>query len=75
MWKGYLDKPSYFDDYKDIITCIHTSGHSTVEDLQQFVDDIKPNAIIPIHTECREKYKELFNSSIIEIGDNKTICL
>lgn len=75
MWRGYLDKPSYLDDYKDIITCIHTSGHSTVEDLQQFVEDVKPNAIIPIHTECREKYKELFNSSIIEIEDNKTICL
>ena len=75
MWKGYLDKPSYLDNYKDIITCIHTSGHSTVEDLQQFVDDIKPNAIIPIHTECRDKYKELFNTSIIEIDDNKTISL
>lgn len=73
MWRGYLDKPSYLDSYKDIITCIHTSGHSTVEDLQKFVEDIKPKAIIPIHTECKEKYKKLFNSSIIEIEDNKTI--
>lgn len=75
MWKGYLDKPNYLDNYKDIVTCIHTSGHSTVEDLQKFVEDIKPKAIIPIHTECKGKYKKLFNSPVIEINDNETMSL
>lgn len=75
MWKGYLDRPSYLDKYKDVTTYIHTSGHSTVGDLQQFVDNIRPKAIIPIHTECKDKYKALFNSNIIEIMDNETISL
>ena len=73
MWQGYLNKPNQFENHKDIITHIHTSGHATVEDLQKFVEAIKPNAIIPIHTECKDKYKELFSAPIIELNDNDTI--
>ena len=73
MWKGYLNKPNQFDAYKDIITHIHTSGHATVNDLQKFVDDIKPKTIIPIHTECKNRYQELFNAEIIALEDNTTL--
>ena len=75
IWKGYLDKPSYLNNYKDIITCIHTSGHATVQDLQEFVETIKPKAIIPIHTECKEQYARLFNAPTISLNDNVTISL
>ena len=71
MWKGYLNKPSYLDDFKDVVIHIHTSGHSTVKDLQKFVRAIKPNAIIPIHTECKDRYKELFEIPIIELDNNE----
>ncbi len=75
MWKGYLDKPSQFDNYKDIITHIHTSGHAYVEDLQAFVNDVKPACIIPIHTECKDKYSDLFNAEIMTLDDNITVKL
>lgn len=73
MWKGYLDRPCQFDNYKDVITHIHTSGHAYVEDLQKFVDEVKPSCIIPIHTECKEKYKELFNTEIKLLDDNEIV--
>jgi len=69
MWKGYLEKPGYLDDYKDITTCIHTSGHAYVEHLQAFVDKINPKNIIPIHTEQKGKYAGLFRTRIIQLND------
>ena len=72
-WSGYLEKNKQFKNYKDLITHIHTSGHATTKSLQKFVESLQPNAIIPIHTECRNKYKEFFKIPIIEINDNITI--
>lgn len=73
MWKGYLDRPNYLDEYRDIITHIHTSGHAYIKDLQRFVDKIKPKYIIPIHTESKNRYKDLFNAEIKLVEDGETI--
>lgn len=75
MWKGYLDRPNQFENYKDIITLLHTSGHAYIEDLQKFVETVQPKNIIPIHTECRDEYKNLFNANIIESDDGQIINL
>ncbi len=75
MWKGYLDRPSRFDSYKDIITILHTSGHAYINDLQKFVKEMKPKNLIPIHTEYKEKYRELFNTNIIELQDGQDFVL
>lgn len=75
MWKGYLNKPCSLDDYKDVITHIHTSGHATIKDLQKLVKDIEPKTIIPIHTECKEQYKELFEAPVLEVQDGITLDL
>ncbi len=75
MWKGYLDKPNQFDNYKDIIIPIHTSGHAYIKDLQSFANDINPKNIIPVHTECKEKYSEYFNSNVINLDDGQKLCL
>ena len=75
QWSGYLEREKRFKNYKDIITHIHTSGHATTKGLQKFVERIKPNAIIPIHTECKDKYKELFNAQVIDVKDGETVCL
>ena len=75
MWKGYLDRPNQFENYKDIITLLHTSGHAYIEDLQKFVETVQPKNIIPIHTENRGKYKELFNANVIESDDGQIINL
>lgn len=75
MWKGYLEKPNPFEDYKDIIIPLHTSGHAYIEDLQKLVEETHPKNLIPIHTEYRDKYRELFNANVIELDDGQKINL
>lgn len=75
MWKGYLDRPGQFDEYKDIIIPLHVSGHAYIEHLQKMVETMKPKFLIPIHTACKEKYKELFNAEVIELSDGQIFAL
>jgi ribonuclease J len=75
MWKGYLDRPNQFENYKDIITPLHVSGHAYVEDLQKFVETVNPKHLIPIHTEYSEKYMDLFNANIIILDDGQKLNL
>jgi len=68
QWQGYLKKDS--DDarrFKDFVgrhnmrlEYVHTSGHATVDKLKEFAAALKPNRIIPIHTEHAERFKEFF---------------
>lgn len=76
MWRGYLDRPNQFDEYKDIkLTPLHTSGHAYIEDLQKLVDTMQPKNLIPIHTEYKDRFKELFNANVIELNDGQEIKL
>jgi len=38
---------------------VHTSGHATVEELQQFVNAFPNSRIVPIHLEDREGFGKL----------------
>lgn len=67
MWKGYLDKTktafnqdvyNFFESYD--FEYKHTSGHADIETMREVFDTLSPKAIIPIHTEYPEKFKELF---------------
>lgn len=75
MWKGYIDRSGQFDEYKDIVIPLHTSGHAYIEDLQKMVDEMKPKFLIPVHTEYKEKYKELFSADVIELSDGQIFAL
>ena len=76
MWKGYLDRPNQFDDYKDVkLTPLHTSGHAYIEDLQKLVEKMQPKNLIPIHTECKERFKELFEANVITMNDAEKLKL
>jgi len=64
QWSGYKVEPDTarlleFVEKKGM-TCheIHTSGHADRQSLQKIVNKLKPKAIIPIHTENPEGYKE-----------------
>ena len=65
-----------FDDYKDVkLTPLHTSGHAYIEDLQKLVEKMQPKHLIPIHTECKDKYQELFKANIITLNDGEELNL
>lgn len=68
MWHGYLeDKQSKrFQDFMRTrnmnLIHLHTGGHADIETLKKVVDRVKPRVIIPIHTFCPEKYREVFSN-------------
>ena len=73
MWSGYLEKTSYTDPLKPQLKHIHTSGHSYVRDLQDFVAKLSPKIIIPIHTTYPEKYESLYGSNVKVLNDGEIL--
>lgn len=78
LWKGYLkekdekkmkefarEKNMEFHDE------IHVSGHASVKTLKEVVNVLKPDKIIPIHTEHRERYRENFGDKVLQLSDGE----
>ena len=73
QWDGYLrdEHKTYYtdtinrlrDQKKVEFTYIHTSGHAPVKELMELAGAIKPEKIVPIHTENPEKMKQEFNAA------------
>ena len=75
QWLGYLKGEN--KDYKRIqdftpedFEYLHTSGHATPEAIKLVIDITKPKVVIPIHTEGKEKIKEVTDKAII-LEDNE----
>ncbi len=69
-WKGYLTGTN--EDYKRIQDFVpkdniylHTSGHATPEAIKEVINITNPKYVIPIHTENKEKIKELTDKAVI----------
>lgn len=78
-WLGYLSGTN--EDYKRIQKIVpkdyiylHTSGHATPEAIKQVIDLTQPKVVIPIHTENKEKIKELTDKAVI-LEDEKIFVL
>ena len=80
MWHGYLDKENgdgretlrdFFGD-REIIE-LHTSGHATKEAIKKLIDITNPNYVIPIHTESKEKFREIAGDKLLLANDNEDI--
>lgn len=57
LWKGYLNEEN--SPYKSFLEgynweYLHTSGHACIEDVKEVLDLVKPEVIIPMHTELPE---------------------
>lgn len=75
QWLGYLEGNN--KDYQRIQKIVpksymylHTSGHATPEAIKEIIDITNPKYVIPIHTENKQKIKELTNQAII-LEDNE----
>lgn len=71
MWHGYLTRQKTWDDYKEHLTEIHTSGHASVSDLKEFVEKMAPKTIIPVHTECKDSYESTFGVPALVLNDDE----
>ena len=49
---------------------LHTSGHADINAMIKLNEIVNPNKIIIIHTENREKGKNIFND-IVDLNDNE----
>lgn len=66
QWEGYWSRESYaylrswIESQNIPRWSIHTSGHASIADLQQFVAVLSPRKVVPIHTFMPERYPVLF---------------
>jgi len=75
-WQGYLQKPDWVELRQqltqvsgDFVTA-HASGHIYAPDLIQFVNQLNPKKVIPIHTFEPERFSEQFPNVIhLQDGD------
>jgi ribonuclease J len=63
QWSGYIrqNDPDLLEMTRMGIERdhVHTSGHATVDELQQFIDGIDADRIVPIHLVDREGFAKL----------------
>jgi len=83
QWKGYLDKrdkpdvkkfKAFVSKYDIDLEYIHTSGHATVNKLQELATVIAPRKVIPIHTNLPKEYKNVF-PNVLELQDGQSFDL
>lgn len=71
MWKGYLenDEMKRFIDFmkeKEVkIVSLHTSGHADIKTIDALIKKIKPEYIIPVHTENAKWFERYSDCKII----------
>lgn len=88
MWNGYLDKTHpAFDEYKyDFINSalnrgfkivyLHTSGHASVDEIKRVCEITNAKTIIPIHSECPEKFTEMGIKGYVKVmNDGETFII
>jgi ribonuclease J len=72
MWEGYLkDVREFWDSHGVKIEHVHSSGHAYEPELKQFVSAISPKKIIPIHTDSRARYKEIWGERVLPLEDGQ----
>lgn len=78
MWKGYMDQPYMnsfiqFMESKGVkLHALHTSGHADNFTLDKLIETVKPQKIIPVHTE-NEKWFDKFSKNIEIIYNSYTV--
>lgn len=77
MWSQYTLEPSFkktqafLDRHNIEFKEMHTSGHAVLPDLKRFAQSMDPDAIIPIHTEYPDKYREHFGNKVRCLKDGE----
>ena len=85
MWPGYMTakhNPREAPLYDKLHTMpnirletIHTSGHAVVDDLVRLADALSPRHVIPIHTEHKQNYPDIFHNVVmLDDGESFSLC-
>ena len=82
IWGGYWNEPNterfrdWVEEHCEAVKDIHSSGHADIQSLQRIVEHIRPQTIIPIHTDSPSSFSTLFcDYNIRALNDNEDITL
>ena len=83
MWDGYVKEgtEAYNENLANSLDgeydYMHTSGHIDMKDLRKFFHQLRPKAIIPIHTDSPDEFVKLFCDEwpVIRLYDGLSISL
>jgi ribonuclease J len=81
QWLGYLDgsHPEYFGSDRistfrsdPVVNFVyaHTSGHAPAADLQRLAAALNPRKLVPIHTQHREDFSQIF-ANVVTLNDGE----
>jgi ribonuclease J len=77
LWKKYEETEMDFFNWVDQQGYnrkhIHTSGHADRESLAMIAEFINPKKIIPMHTENKEEFFDLFGEKTLILDDNELL--
>ena len=71
MWEGYKNEEIYrrfLDKMKEIdidVFDLHVSGHADYTAFNEVLDITRPEAVIPMHTENKEKIRDFTDKAVI----------
>ena len=71
MWEGYKKEEIYkkfLNKMKELnidVYSLHVSGHADYTAFNEVIDTTKPDAVIPMHTENKEKIKDFTDKAVI----------
>ena len=74
MWDGYWDQDKYIRPFCEkhgiVRSKLHTSGHASLTDLQRIAKELKPDLVVPIHTERADDFDQyLANVRVLADGE------
>ena len=82
IWGGYWDESNterfrrWVEEHCEAVKDIHSSGHADTQSLQRIVEHIRPQTIIPIHTDSPSSFSSIFcDYNIRALNDNEDITL
>ena len=71
MWEGYKKEEMYkkfLNKMKELnidVYSLHVSGHADYTAFNEVIETTKPDAVIPMHTENKEKIKDFTDKAVI----------
>ena len=79
IWDGYWDEPnierfrSWVEEHCEAVKDIHSSGHADTQSLQRIVEYIRPQTIVPIHTDAPKRFCDIFVNNNVKCLDNNEV--
>ena len=79
IWGGYWNEPNterfrdWVEEHCEAVKDIHSSGHADTQSLQRIVEFVRPQTIVPIHTDAPKRFCDIFVNDNVKCLDNNEV--